>query len=935
MRGEGWLYCAALLGILAGGAWLLLPGSPQRAGRAGGVVAPGAGATPKDDGTLPGRPPRALALEVAGPGGALRGPLDVTMGAVLHARGTAPDGALRVDLTPQGPWLALGAPGHLTLRVEAAALRDGQRLVLPRAAPALVVRVREADGAPAAHVIVEAVPAGAEGPQRTDAGGTVVLDRLAPGPVQLRVGGTERSAPALMALAGEDRDLRIVLDPALRVRGTVVDAGGRPVADALVQAHAARGPVGRAARSDGRGRFELSCPAEPVLALAAGAPGHGTGCMEVRPGRSVLDVQAGEVALAGPEVTVHGRVRGARLRPGAFVQAEPAVAALLRELAGDEAVLLPPASAPVRADGSFELRGLAGGVPLRLRLRGAGLPEDALFTPQPGDRTQRDFEPVPGERLVLRLEQGGQPAAWQHVLLSSEPAEGDALQPADREAWSDAAGEAVLEDLPAGTWFVRAYRHGCAPLRARLEVPQPGPQVLAFAPPASDPATRLAGRVTDDRGRALPGVTLRAAGATATSGPDGAFRMEGVDTLATRVTLRFGYEPGLPAGEGIDPREFPVAWSEEVRPGSEGLSLMLPRGQRVAFRALDRLDDAPICWLRVVARDDAGRTWLDRTLASADGRYELHGLPRTGLTLTLLAPGRRLSRLLPLERVAAGEATALRDLGDLGLVRGLVLEGEVVDPAGRPLPGARAALLGPGWLATLRGGPALRRDLDLRVAAADARGVVRLEGVDPGQPAAVVVWAPGHAPTLRRAVYAEAPAGEAPGALERLEARIDARLRTGTRLQLMLTDVASGEAVRGAVLDLESARNGSAWLDLVVRGVLGGQAASLDELRMAGEHLLWESREEGLYVLGPVEPGEYELVVEHPVYLPGRQRLPVLDPGSPLAFEQLLPEPGARLDPRDPASLAKVQRGPEVVTVYGSDRMRFPVALRRRPPGGR
>lgn len=151
----------------------------------------------------------------------------------------------------------------------------------------------------------------------------------------------------------------------------------------------------------------------------------------------------------------------------------------------------------------------------------------------------------------------------------------------------------------------------------------------------------------------------------------------------------------------------------------------------------------------------------------------------------------------------------------------------------------------------------------------------------------------------------------------------------------MLTDVASGEAVRGAVLDLESARNGSAWLDLVVRGVLGGQAASLDELRMAGEHLLWESREEGLYVLGPVEPGEYELVVEHPVYLPGRQRLPVLDPGSPLAFEQLLPEPGARLDPRDPASLAKVQRGPEVVTVYGSDRMRFPVALRRRPPGGR
>lgn len=939
MRGEGWLYGVALLVILGAGAWLLAPGGQDRSARrerpAAALPAPAPGASPAAPAPAPA--PRAVVLEVGGPDGPLRGALDGVVGASLRSLGTAPDGALRVELTPAGPWLSLQAPGHVALRVEAAALRAGQRLVLPRAAPALVVRVREADGAPAADVPVEVLPADARGPQRTDGGGTVVLDGLAPGLVQVRVGGQERSAPVALAVAGQERDLRVVLDPPLVVRGEVRSAAGRAVAGALVQARTARGPVGRAVRSGPDGRFVLACPVEGVLALCVAAEGQGAGAVELRPARSALEVDAGTVVLPGAEVEVTGRVRGARAQPGAYVQAEPAVAALLRELVGDEAVLLPPATAPLREDGSYALPGLPGGVPLRLSLRGVGLPEDALFTPQAGDRTRRDFEPVPGERLELVLSDGEGPAAWQRVLLSPGPAEGDVLQPDDREAWSDAGGRVGLADLPAGTWWLRAYRAGRAHLRARVVLPQAGPLALAFAPAPAGPGTRLAGRVTDDRGRALPGVTLRAAGMVATSDGEGRFVLEGVESLAPRVSLAFGYEPGQPVPEGVDARAYPVAWSEEVRPGSEGLSLMLPGEQRLAWRAVDRLDDTPVRWLRAVARDDAGRTWLDRTLASPDGRYLLPGLPRTGLTLTLLAPGRRLVRLVPLERAARDEgspAGAVRDLGDLGLVRGLVLEGQVTGADGQPLPGARAALLGPGWLATLRGDPAPRRELDLRVAAADARGVVRLEGLDPAAPAAVVLWAPGHAPTLRRALYAEAPAGEAPGALERLEARIDARLRPGTRLQLMLTDLATREPVHGAVLDLESARNGSAWLDLVVRGVLGGQAASLDEVRAAGEHLLWEAREQGLYVLGPVEPGEYELVVEHPLYLPERRKLPVLDPGSPLSFEQLLPEPGARLDPRDPASLARVQRGPEVVTVYGSDKMRFPVALRRRPPGG-
>ena len=56
----------------------------------------------------------------------------------------------------------------------------------------------------------------------------------------------------------------------------------------------------------------------------------------------------------------------------------------------------------------------------------------------------------------------------------------------------------------------------------------------------------------------------------------------------------------------------------------------------------------------------------------------------------------------------------------------------------------------------------------------------------------------------------------------------------------------------------------------------------------------------------------------------------MLDPGSPFAYEALVPEEGARFDPHDPASLARMRRGPEMVSVYGSDQMRLPIALRRR-----
>jgi hypothetical protein len=115
-----------------------------------------------------------------------------------------------------------------------------------------------------------------------------------------------------------------------------------------------------------------------------------------------------------------------------------------------------------------------------------------------------------------------------------------------------------------------------------------------------------------------------------------------------------------------------------------------------------------------------------RAVSKPDGTFELRGLPRGRLGLTLRAPG-YVPGVEQLD-VAAGET---RDLGTRVLDLGRLLQVEVVDEAGRPVPGAEVQA-GPGLSVT-----------------ADAAGHARFASL-PSAPLQITGTAPGYQPGSRR-----------------------------------------------------------------------------------------------------------------------------------------------------------------------------------------
>lgn len=295
--------------------------------------------------------------------------------------------------------LPAGAAGRVRLAVERAgflpavweddarALCERTLAIELRPAARIAGRVRAAAGMPPPAAVAWE---GAESAGRAwlDREGRFAIEGLAPGLVRLlavwgpmRDPGAEELARVTLA-AGEERALELApAAPRTVVSGLVLEADGTPVPGARVEgwAHDESRDLGSTAvRSDAGGRFALSLPADPALALD-------------------LEARAGERVARRTGVPAGARELALVLEPWGRV------ALLVRD-----------------ADTLAPLADVA------LAWRGA---DDAAFAPLHGDARRRFGgadgrvdERVPGTRGTLRVEARGYAPAELALALGSDPA---------------------------------------------------------------------------------------------------------------------------------------------------------------------------------------------------------------------------------------------------------------------------------------------------------------------------------------------------------------------------------------------------------------------------------------------------------------------------------------------------------------------------------
>lgn len=398
-------------------------------------------------------------------------------------------------------------------------------------------------------------------------------------------------------------------------------------------------------------------------------------------------------------------------------------------------------------------------------------------------------------------------------------------------------------------------------LRFRPDRGLGGDGLAVDAPPAD--AVEVRGRVTDVKGAPLAGVTVGSEGRRATTDADGLFVLGGLPRGGS-LELVYGWVDGADT-RGADPSVF-APWFAARAAAAEGvLALALPKAASARLRLTDGRTGTALSWARVLVLDGEANVRFDAPVATRDGVVVLSGLvPGTAGTLVAFAPG--LRREVPIA-LRAGETV---DLGEVGLVRGGRVGGTVKDRKGAPIPFASVAAMEDGRLERGGRGVAYGRDLVVRRTTTDAEGRFVLEGFDSSRPTALGVAADGYAPAARRVLWNE---GE--------DATVTATLTRGGSVRLQLLDPAGGR-VSGAYLELEDARTGVRALDLLRRAALGSFVGSSADVRRATASFLAEDPAlPGVYRIGPVEAGPYELVVSRPGYVRQRAKFTVPDKESP------------------------------------------------------
>ncbi|HVG92879.1 MAG TPA: carboxypeptidase-like regulatory domain-containing protein [Planctomycetota bacterium] len=661
------------------------------------------------------------------------------------------------------------------------------------------------------------------------------------------------------------------------------------------------GPDGRprSVRTDDRGIAVIDDRAPGVVFIKAGGLERAGPTLRRRAG-----VDRDASATLDPPWTVAGRVLDASGRPVAGAR----VRGVWPEGTEDAG----PLNAVTDAGGAFRWRGRASdrlALVIEHPVHGTVSVEPLAPDPRRGDATSVEARFPPDASRLAVVTDLSRLAPSAEAILRAEPG----VLALVRETWGSAvvAWDAPESSVRSGeTWEV-ADVVPTVPLRVTLRgdvVPEdhvlaPGdpsrahlvlaPRPLApeaKAPEVPDAAATafLRGTVVDPDGLALPGVTVVGGGRRVVADAAGRFAIEGL-VPGERIDVLYAWLDGADAGE-VDAGAYAPWATARLAPVPDPVVLRLPRAAAVTFLASDGLDRIPLAWVRVVITDGAGTPLFDDVVATRAGRATITGLvPGLPGTLFVHAPG--LRREVPL----ALRAGSTVDLGEVPLVRGGRVEGVVKSPDGRPVARAVVAATDDGRATTDASAAAREADLSTRRTTTDEEGRFVLEGLDATRPTALAVWAEGHAPSARRVLWPEDG-----------RARLNVTLVRGVTARLHLNE-RGGAPVSGALVEFADGRTGARVLDLLHRAAWGSVVGSTEDVRRAARALLIEHPSEpGLYLVGPLEPGPYDVAIEHPLYRSLRARYTVLDPSpegpdNPMRIPLESMEWRVELDPaRDP-----------------------------------
>lgn len=516
--------------------------------------------------------------------------------------------------------LVLDAPGYTQETVAGVVAPTERPLLVELLATATVSgRVVDGAGAGVAGATVQAMPDAAGSPgrrrfdgrvavARTDDDGRFEIGEVAPGAVRLvATGNGYRSGEAngLEVSPGERRDgIRIEIERGGSLAGRVLAPDGQPVPGAVVLVTANQLWGGFEARTDGDGRYRLVGLPEGVLQVIAEHPDHVGAVREITAGD-------GEIQLdlhLGAGHPVSGRVidEGGAPLPGARVS-----------LSGDW-MRQPPRSATTRADGAFEIDGVAPG-PWRISAWKQGW----VHAEEP-PRLDVDG-PVAG--LELRLTTGATVAGRVRGIgleeigrLRIAAGREDGVAAGSSPTGSvDFAGDYRVDGLTPGTWRVMAILGEGEGMASGVVELVPGQKEARLDLDFSGDVV-LTGHVTLG-GRPLAGSEVSLIGrdrvsfARGRTAGDGRFRIARLERGRYELVVSDDVE-------GVEERR------EIELDGDRELAIDLEVGE-VAGRVIDADTGAPLAEVEVRLRrveDRFGGIAARTRSASPDGGFRLRGV---------------------------------------------------------------------------------------------------------------------------------------------------------------------------------------------------------------------------------------------------------------------------------------------------------------------